>query len=85
MDKSIMLSNDEYSKLSPRQRKFYDYAMAHIDDENAAGPWGGWSRAHDALKAIGWTEKRREEGCRVYVALVRPDAVKEPSEDAVCG
>lgn len=66
------LTNQEYAKLSTDQKKDYDYGIAHINDDWAVGPYGGWSRAIDALKKVGYIEKRKEVGHRVLVRLVRP-------------
>lgn len=67
-----LLNKEEYETLNKEEKEKYDFAMRHINDDWAMGPWGGWSRAHDALKEIGWTEKRINKGYREFISLVKP-------------
>ena len=70
------LTDIERAKLAHTEKDLYEYAMNHIGDSWARGPYGGWARAHDALKKLGWTEVKKEEGCRVFVSLSRPEKVE---------
>ena len=80
MKNELKLSETEYVALDDEKKKLYDFAVKHIDDDWAVGPYGGWSRAHDALKQIGYVEKVYTEGNRRYVSLVKPDALKKGEE-----
>ena len=72
MKNRLEMTPEEYAELSAEHKKLYDFAMAHINDDWARGPYGGWSRAHNALKEIGYTEVTREEGHRTFVHLEKP-------------
>ena len=76
MDANQLLTKKEIAALSPDQAESYQYAMAHINDENARGPWGGWGRAFEVLQGLGWTKISRQEGPRVFVHLDRPAKVE---------
>lgn len=77
MDASQLLTREEISALEPDQIESYQYAMEHINDENAWGPWGGWGRAFEVLQGLGWTKISRQEGLRSFVHLDRPSKVEK--------
>lgn len=72
------LTDKEYSGLSEKQKQTYDFAVRHIKDDWAMGPYGGWVRAHEALESLGWAKVERTVGHRTFVSLVKPEQVKEP-------
>jgi hypothetical protein len=72
MDKKEYLTEGEILKLNEDQKKLYEFAMCHINDEWACGSYGGWSRAYDALLKIGYTKEERREGHRCYISLKKP-------------
>jgi hypothetical protein len=72
MKKSEYLTPEEYSVLTPKQKELYDYAMEHMEDDWAMGSYGGWARAHEALKRLGWIEHSNSIGHRNYIALTKP-------------
>lgn len=69
----IKITRSEYDKFTEEQKQLYNFAVNHIDDDWAYGPYGGWARAHETLIKLGWTEKKRSEGHRTFVSLVKPD------------
>lgn len=77
MDASQLLSDAEITELSRDQFEAYQYAVAHINDENANGPWGGWARAYAVLEGLGWAKVERFEGHRSFVRLERPVKVEK--------
>ena len=72
MEEKLKLTTSEYVALSDSDKKLYDFAMGHIDDEWACGPYGGWSRALDALKELGYIEHQRQEEHRIFTSLEKP-------------
>jgi hypothetical protein len=66
------LTLEEQNKLTEKDRKKYETAVAYKKHDWACGPWGGWVRGNDLLKELGWTEQTRTEGHRQFVSLVKP-------------
>ena len=63
---------EEYENMPIEIKKDYNFALMHIKDENASGPFGGgWYESQRALIRIGWKEKIVECGCRSYTSVYR--------------
>ena len=67
------LTEEEQGGLTTEQLSKYDRAVAYKKHDWAMGPYGGWARGNDLLKELGWEEKKRHEGHRCFVSLIKPD------------
>ncbi len=67
------LSEKQIAALSNEDRQTYKIGMMFSMDSWANGPYGGWARGHELLESVGYTQKERREGSRVFTSLEPPE------------
>lgn len=71
--KSYELTQNELETLSDADRKTYKDAMWYCNQEDAAGPCGGWTKGYELLASMGWRRTETRDGIRTFVSLEKPE------------
>lgn len=75
MNEDWKLTEDERNALGEEARIIYDEALALKQQYAAHGPGGGWADGNNLLRHLGWVEKERVVGHRIFVRLVKPETI----------
>lgn len=70
--KTWELTEQEKINLSEQQLEKYQMAVSYMEQPDACGPFGGWSRGVELLVELGWEEQRTTKGHRVFLSLIKP-------------
>lgn len=73
-NKTWELTEEEWQQLDDKQKVIYRDAKLCMSSEEAGG-YFGWSRGMELLKGMGWAERKRKEGHRVFVSLEKPTSL----------